>query len=157
MKHELKVQPQFWDAIADGSNPSNIRRDDRKFRIGDVCELKRYDPSHGFTGQSIEKVITHILMPEDFPNGLPAGYVILGFGQPKGEPFYIAWNGKRTEGFVTEVEADAITAKTNEMSYELGYPSKSTIAEAFFESYGDDGEVFIEEITICVDKRHEPS
>lgn len=82
MKHELKVQPQFWDAIADGSNPSNIRRDDRKFRIGDTCELKRYDPSHGFTGQSIEKVITHILMPEDFPNGLPAGYVILGFGKP---------------------------------------------------------------------------
>lgn len=82
MKHELKVQPQFWDAIADGSNPSNIRRDDRKFRIGDICELKRYDPSHGFTGQSVEKVITHILMPEDFPNGLPAGYVILGFGKP---------------------------------------------------------------------------
>lgn len=86
MKHELKVQPQFWDAIADGSNPSNIRRDDRKFRVGDLCELKRYDPSHGFTGQSVERVITHILMPEDFPNGLPAGYVILGFGKSQYVP-----------------------------------------------------------------------
>lgn len=82
MKHDLKVQPQFWDALVDGANPSNIRRDDRKFRVGDACVLKRYDPSHGFTGESIEKVITHILMPEDFPNGLPAGYVILGFGKP---------------------------------------------------------------------------
>lgn len=89
--HELKVQPQFWDALASGANPSNIRRDDRKFRVGDVCELKRYEPSFGFTGESIERVITHILMPEDFPNGLPAGYVILGFGYTLPELRQCGW------------------------------------------------------------------
>lgn len=120
-KHELKVQPQFWDALASGANPSNIRCDDRKFRVGDTCILKRYDPSHGFTGQSVEKVITHILMPEDFPNGLPVGYVILGFGELGEMAKFQALLNKRMEAKKGDdrVEAYALKLELNAMVMRL--------------------------------------
>lgn len=72
---------------------------------------------------------------------------------PRTEQFYIVWNGARNEGFVTESEADAYAAKTGQPHYELGFPSQSSIGEAFGEAYGDDP-VTIEEITIVVDKVH---
>ncbi len=129
MKHELKVQPQFWDAIASGANPSNIRRDDRKFRVGDVCELKRYDPSHGFTGESVERVITHILMPEDFPNGLVAGHVILGFGDlPPLEQFKAmlmrriqAKKGEdKVEAYALKLELNALAMRLERLGFDVG-------------------------------------
>jgi len=53
--------------------------------------------------------------------------------QPK---FYIVWNETRTEGFITNDPDDAETAST-------GFRSKfatSTVGEAFYEAYSDDGE-----------------
>lgn len=81
-RHELKVHPQFWEALKSNAKPFEVRRDDRKYRIGDQCVLKLYDPSVGFIACEPQKrEITYILKHEDFPNGVPLGFVVLGFGK----------------------------------------------------------------------------
>lgn len=44
MKHELKIWPQFYQAVADGSKTFEIRKNDRGFQKGDIVFLKEYDP-----------------------------------------------------------------------------------------------------------------
>ena len=45
MKHELKIWPQFYCRVADGSKTFEIRRNDRAFQPGDIVELKEWDPN----------------------------------------------------------------------------------------------------------------
>jgi len=80
-EHILKVHPQFWEGIVKHTKPFEVRRDDRGFKVGDMVILKRFDPSFGFTGEHPEmRRITYILRHEDFENGVPIGYCVLGFG-----------------------------------------------------------------------------
>lgn len=79
-QHELKIYPQFWRELVAGRKPFEVRRDDRNFRVGDTVSLKEYDPKVGFTGHGpYIREITFILRHEDFPNGVPVGYCVLGF------------------------------------------------------------------------------
>jgi hypothetical protein len=80
MVHSLKVHPQFWSALEDGRKPFEVRRDDRGFQVGDVLELRHYDPSFGFVGGRICRRITYILRNEDMPNGVAPGWAVLGLG-----------------------------------------------------------------------------
>lgn len=81
-RHELKVHPQFWQALKSNAKPFEVRRDDRRYRVGDVCELRLYDPAFGFRECDPQvRTITYILRHEDFPNGVPIGYAVLGFGR----------------------------------------------------------------------------
>lgn len=79
--HQLKVHPQFWPSIKDGSKPFEVRRNDRHFRVGDACVLQEWSPEHGYmqSGEEV-RIITYMLRNEDFPLGVPVGYVVLGFG-----------------------------------------------------------------------------
>lgn len=79
--HELKVHPQFWPGIKDGSKPFEVRLNDRKYRVGDKLKLREYDPSMGYTGAVVYVPVTYVLHHEDFPNGVPTGYVVLGLGK----------------------------------------------------------------------------
>lgn len=79
--HELKVHPQFWDALVSGAKPFDVRRDDRKFKVGDTCLLREYDPSFGFKSTtSVAKRVTYVLAHEDLPAAIAVGHVALGFG-----------------------------------------------------------------------------
>lgn len=87
--HNLKVHPQFWDGLASGAKPFEIRRNDRRFAVGDICLLREYDPKHGYTGKdAIERKITYILHNEDFPIGIHLGFVALGFGDTEDRSQY---------------------------------------------------------------------
>jgi len=78
--HILKVHPQFWPSLIDGSRCFEVRRNDRKFKAGDVLEFGLYDPKVGFIGEVAERrVVTYILEHEDFPQGVGCGFVVLGF------------------------------------------------------------------------------
>lgn len=80
-RHELKVHPQFWDGIKHGSKPFEVRRNDRHFRVGDICVLREYNPEHGYVSQdTVNYPITYVLHHEDFPIGIQRGFVVLGFG-----------------------------------------------------------------------------
>ncbi len=80
--HELKVNPQFWDGLESGNKPFEIRRNDRKFSVGDVLVLRRYDPAFGYSGEQCRRVVTYVLASEDLPVALMPGYVALGLSNP---------------------------------------------------------------------------
>lgn len=64
-EHALKVWPEFFDAIESGEKTWEFRRDDRGFRVGDVLELKLWDPNR-------------------FPNGAAGGGGRGGYVWPDG-------------------------------------------------------------------------
>lgn len=78
-KHELKVHPEFWDALKRGQKPFEVRRNDRNYQVGDLIELRLYDPSFGYVaGELVSFFVTYVL--KDFDVGLKPGFVVLGFG-----------------------------------------------------------------------------
>lgn len=59
MTHELKIWPQYYCRVVDGSKTFEVRNNDRGFQPGDVVVLKEWDPEpinptdrapKGFTG-----------------------------------------------------------------------------------------------------------
>ena len=45
MKHELKILPEFYFRVADGSKTFEIRVNDRAFQCGDTVILREWDPT----------------------------------------------------------------------------------------------------------------
>ncbi len=45
MIHELKIWPQYYCRVADGSKTFEIRKNDRAFQSGDTVILKEWDPT----------------------------------------------------------------------------------------------------------------
>lgn len=45
MKHELKIWPQNYARVADGSMTFQVRDNDREFQQGDSVTLKEWDPT----------------------------------------------------------------------------------------------------------------
>lgn len=45
MNHELKICPPYYQAIIDGKEIFEIRKNDRCFSVGDVLRLREYDPA----------------------------------------------------------------------------------------------------------------
>ncbi len=78
MQHELKTQPEFFQAVLDGTKRFELRRNDRDFRVGDELLLLEYNPSpHGcdpYTGRKTKVRVTFIL---DCYVGLAQTYVCL--------------------------------------------------------------------------------
>lgn len=78
--HELKVDPELWEAIVSGDKPFEIRKNDRHFQRGDVLRLSVFDPKLPVNRQpDIEpawRKVTFVLMGGQY--GLESGYVALG-------------------------------------------------------------------------------
>jgi hypothetical protein len=71
--HELKVWPEFWRELADGSKTFEIRRNDRGYDVGDTLHLREYDPRTGkYSGRELTRTVTYIT---DFEQ--QDGYVVL--------------------------------------------------------------------------------
>lgn len=77
MIHELKCWPEHFDAVMDGSKTFEVRRDDRWFSVGDILDLRRWEPTaRVYTGQVVNVRVCYILTGGNF--GIEPGYVILG-------------------------------------------------------------------------------
>ena len=89
--HDLKVWPEYFDHIEDGSKPFEIRNNDRGFRIGDILNLQEYAPGPDeYTGRSVVKQVSFLISGDDalgFAFGLRPGFVALGLsdGAPSTE------------------------------------------------------------------------
>ena len=72
--HKLKIQDRFYEAIKTGVKTFEVRKDDRGFEVCNRIEFTDLDgkPREG------EWEITYKLTHEDFPEGIPEGYCILG-------------------------------------------------------------------------------
>ena len=94
MIHELKISPEYFDAVAQDIKPFEVRKKNRVYRVGDVLllhesETKYFRGTDGDivefehpTGRKIHKVITYIL---DDPDYVKKGHVILGLAPAKEE------------------------------------------------------------------------
>lgn len=78
MTHCLKTWTEYYEAVKNGSKPFELRKDDRKYSVGDTLILQKYDPIKAeYTGDETQRIITYIL--RDAPQfGLAEGCVILG-------------------------------------------------------------------------------
>ena len=96
MNHELKTDPDVFQALVDGRKTYELRKDDRGFQVGDTLTLRetRYTgqemisyehPDHPgrivfgkpleYTGRTVGRVVTHILRGPIY--GLADGWAIL--------------------------------------------------------------------------------
>lgn len=101
--HELKILPEYFKAIVDGSKTFELRKNDRGFKVRDKLILREYgicEGVKGYSGQKITKEISYIL--EGGQYGLEEGYVILALGEYK------------EMGNITDKEIDAFGKFTDE-------------------------------------------
>ncbi|BAU28203.1 uncharacterized protein DUF3850 [Aneurinibacillus soli] len=74
--HELKTEPQYFQAVLDGHKRFEIRKNDRDFKVGDTLVLKEYNADvHAFTGRKVEVTVTYMT---DYAQ--QQGYLVLGIG-----------------------------------------------------------------------------
>ena len=74
--HELKIAPEFFEAIAAGEKTFELRKEDRGFNVGDVLWLREWkDDRH--TGRELKKRATYLLSGW----GLSSGYVCIALGE----------------------------------------------------------------------------
>lgn len=80
--HYLKILPQYFSHVLDGTKTFEIRRNDRDFAVGDCVLLEEYDPlyqpddqaplakqmNHGYTGRHMLCRITYMTDFEQKPD-----------------------------------------------------------------------------------------
>jgi hypothetical protein len=76
-EHELKTWPAYYDAVARGDKPFEIRRDDRGYRVGDTLHLRRWTPADGYSGESMRVSVTYVTDGGQL-GCLTPGHVVLG-------------------------------------------------------------------------------
>jgi ASC-1-like (ASCH) protein len=74
-RHELRILPQYFDAVNKGNKTFEVRKNDRKFAVGDQLILNEWDPEKGYTGCLVTKRVSYILNDQLY---LRDGYVVLG-------------------------------------------------------------------------------
>ena len=86
--HELKTDPDTFDAVASGAKTYEIRMNDRGFKVGDVLVLRRTASSGAdmrsgaqlvYTGEILRRTVSHILTGY----GLLPGWCVLSFDAAK--------------------------------------------------------------------------
>ena len=78
--HELKTWPDHYDNIRIGIKTFEYRVNDRDYHSGDTLKLLRFDPeTQSYTGERMEKTVTHILYGGSF--GIPASHCIMSLSR----------------------------------------------------------------------------
>lgn len=75
MKYELKILPEYFEAVANETKTFEVRKNDRNFQVGDKLILKEW-VNDKYTGNTLEKNVTYIL--DDSSGYVLEGYVIMG-------------------------------------------------------------------------------
>lgn len=88
--HELKSWPHLFEAVMSGAKKHELRRgDDREFRVGDILDLREFDPETGrYTGRRCRVEVTYITSTDNpcalSSEALAASHCILSISQPLG-------------------------------------------------------------------------
>jgi len=86
MKHELKIYPEFFQAITLGKKTFEVRLNDRNYQCGDVVVLRECEslpnsphsrPNPKYTGRCMVVEITYIMPGGVF--GVLSDYIIFSF------------------------------------------------------------------------------
>lgn len=80
VRHDLKVWPQYFDALTDGTKSFEFRRDDREpaFAVGHVLNLREWQEEDrhataGYTSRSCERYVTYVARG----GVIPAGFCVM--------------------------------------------------------------------------------
>ena len=73
--HELKILPEYYDAVRCGDKRFEIRKNDRNFHSGDILRLKEWD-GEKYTGKELDVLVRYVLYGMD-EYGLSEGYCIM--------------------------------------------------------------------------------
>ena len=82
--HELKILPEYFQAVACGIKNFELRKNDRDYQLDDILVLREWDGER-YTGQTICRRITYIYEGNG-EYGLSDGYCILGFSSSPWKP-----------------------------------------------------------------------
>lgn len=78
--HELKVWPEYFQAIWLGNKTFELRKNDRDFQVGNTLILREWCPKNAeYTGRQYKRGIIYILKDAEM-FGLQKDYVVLGLG-----------------------------------------------------------------------------
>ena len=72
-QHDLKILPEYFEAIVKGEKNFEVRFNDRNFAMGDILLLREHD-GNSYTGRQITTEVTYLL---DNPAYCKEGYVIM--------------------------------------------------------------------------------
>lgn len=77
MTHELKILPEFFEAVSSREKSFEIRKNDRNFKVGDWLILKEWDnEKEKYTGREVKRYVSYIFYgTEDF--GLHPDYCVM--------------------------------------------------------------------------------
>jgi hypothetical protein len=83
--HYIKCWPKFFDAVARGKKPFEVRKNDRDYRVGDQLVMYEWDPeaakereAEGYSGREVRGTITYIMDAGTFEGAVGPDYVVLG-------------------------------------------------------------------------------
>lgn len=69
--HEIKIHPEYFQAVKNGIKRFEYRFDDRGYEVGDILQLQEWRPGEQqYTGREITVTVTYLLE-------VPDGYVIM--------------------------------------------------------------------------------
>ena len=61
MTHELKIRPEFFEAIVRGDKTFEVRYNDRNYQLHDILVLQEHD-GENYTGRVIKAEVTYLLV-----------------------------------------------------------------------------------------------
>lgn len=84
-EHHVRSWKHLFESMSDGRKTHDLRKNDRKYAVGDVLVLQEYDPALGsLTGRTCPMLITYITGRDEGHNPcalsssvLPPDHVIL--------------------------------------------------------------------------------
>lgn len=96
-RHELKIHPEYFEAVLNGAKKFEYRLDDRGYKVGDTLFLMEYDPGKcEYTKRYIERVVTYILPVKD-------NYVVMSIDVSEGAIYRMKLSAELEEmGFCEE-------------------------------------------------------
>lgn len=138
MIHDLKTDPEVFDAVARGEKTFEIRKDDRGFQVGDTLILRRTrytgkqmhfgDPLE-YTGEKEVRRVTHLLRGPLY--GLAEGWVILSISKDLGkdEVLFEALESVALPCGGREVSANPVTVKIEGSGSFVSDATKAKLSE----------------------------
>ena len=143
--HKIKIHPQYFAAVMDGTKTFEVRKDDRGYTVGDMLVLREWEvtgivgrPSGiggfrdvgGYTGRKCQHTVTYIL--RDVP-GIEDGYVVMGLSSPRMEAL------ERLYGDVKNWRYGLIDKHFKGSGLQSAYPAVYRLATTFdeVEAMGD--------------------
>ena len=104
--HELKILPEYYDAVRYGDKRFEIRKNDRNFHTGDILRLKEWD-GEKYTGEELDAVVRYVYYGID-EYGLSEGYCVMSIDTmlnsiPRGSTEHGTQETKRIKKIIWEV------------------------------------------------------